>query len=232
MNLNRDIPYYVALLEVLRRKSADILFESDQSILLLDRDSQVYMLACENNYEIDLILPLIKDKTLTLVHGEIGKHKIKDLYDLNPDLTSYNSVYLEKEPLCIPDHEVEIKYLDESFVPVVQTHYSVKDLCDEEHIRERIQDGMLGAFIHNEICGFIGRHEEGAMGMLEVFPSYRHMGIAQILQFSMANEQLKKNAFVYGQVMDYNHASMKLQKKVGFTLCDKPVYWYFSLHSK
>ena len=32
---------------------------------------------------------------------------------------------------------------------------------------------MLGAFVDGELAGFIGRHDQGALGVLEVLPEYR-----------------------------------------------------------
>lgn len=36
---------------------------------------------------------------------------------------------------------------------------------------------MLGAYLHEELVGFIGVHDTGSMGMLEVLPQVRRHGI-------------------------------------------------------
>lgn len=40
---------------------------------------------------------------------------------------------------------------------------------------------MLGAFLRDRPAGFIGLHEEGSMGMPEVLPEFRRMGVARAL---------------------------------------------------
>ena len=43
-----------------------------------------------------------------------------------------------------------------------------------DYVAERLAAGaMTGAFLDGVLAGFIGIHEEGSIGMLEVLPAYR-----------------------------------------------------------
>ena len=85
---------------------------------------------------------------------------------------------------------------------------------------------MFGAFINNDdLCGFIGTHTEGSMGMLEVLPKYRGKGIGAALQIAATNNALANKRYPYGQVVEDNIASAALQKRLGFELSKNKVYW-------
>lgn len=75
------------------------------------------------------------------------------------------------------------------------------------------------------LAGFIGTHEEGGMGMLEVFEPYRHRGIAMALEKFLINRTLEKGHTPYCQVFTDNGASINLQQKLGLRLCRKEIYW-------
>lgn len=231
MNLMKDIPYYISIIEVMHRHSAQVLFEHEHALCIYDEPSHMHMLACDDEYkDYEELIQYMKDDSLFLIHGEGLHDYILETYHKKPNMVAFNSLYDHMEPIPLPESEVKIRPLDESHIPDVLKHYSIADLCEETHIRSRIQEGMLGAFVNGKLCGFIGTHEEGSIGMLEVYPQYRRQGIARLLQCAMVNQRLKENHYAFGQVLDYNHASMELQKSLGFVISDMPCYWYFGLH--
>lgn len=94
-----------------------------------------------------------------------------------------------------------------------------------EHIRGRIAEGMLGAEVGGRLAGFIGIHEEGAMGLLEVLPQFRRRGLAEALEAALIGRQLEKGALPYAQVRIGNTASEALQEKLGLTFDRRVLYW-------
>ena len=84
---------------------------------------------------------------------------------------------------------------------------------------------MLGAFIDKKLVGFIGTHEEGSIGILEVLPQYRKRGIGEMLQKYATNLALSQDRIPYGQVKVNNENSIKLQKKLGFEISNDTVSW-------
>ena len=100
-------------------------------------------------------------------------------------------------------------------------------------VRERfLAKAMFGAYIRAEdgteaFAGFIGKHEEGSVGMLTVLPEYRGQKIALALESYMINRELEQGFTPYGQVCEDNTASIKLQQKVGLCFSKTPVFWVY-----
>ncbi|MCI5919517.1 MAG: GNAT family N-acetyltransferase [Roseburia sp.] len=88
---------------------------------------------------------------------------------------------------------------------------------------------MYGAFLAGKLTGFIGVHEEGSMGMLEVFPEYRGRKIGKALETYLINLQLEQGMTPYGQVVEGNEISTQLQKSLGLCPAKTPVYWMESI---
>ena len=85
---------------------------------------------------------------------------------------------------------------------------------------------LLGAFFLNGIlAGFIGTHHEGSMGMLEIFPEYRRLGLGYALESALIRRLMEQGAIPYCQVYEGNEASLRLQRKLGLTFSDEFVYW-------
>ena len=86
---------------------------------------------------------------------------------------------------------------------------------------------MYGAFLGNRLAGFIGTHEEGSIGMLEVIPEFRGKGIGSELERYAINSAIAKGRYPYCQVKEDNEISMKLQKSLGMEISKTKVYWLF-----
>ena len=100
------------------------------------------------------------------------------------------------------------------------------EIVDISYIENRLKsNAMLGAFMNNDLCGFIGNHAEGSIGMLEVFPEYMEKDIGSALQIAATNAALADKRYPYGQVVETNLASTALQRKLGFELSKDKVYW-------
>ena len=79
----------------------------------------------------------------------------------------------------------------------------VKITIDIEYIRDRINTNtMLGAFIDENLVGFIGTHEEGSIGILEenYLPYYRNRGIGECLQKYATNLALSQDRIPYDKL--------------------------------
>ena len=141
-------------------------------------------------------------------------------------MSCYQSVYTKNKPFNIEESSINVKILNEEYVESIFNNYSSKNTVDIKYIKERINTNtMLGAFINEKLVGFIGTHEEGSMGILEVLPQYRKNGIGALLQKHAANLALQQSRIPYGQVKVNNEKSIKLQKKLGFELSSEVVYW-------
>lgn len=95
-----------------------------------------------------------------------------------------------------------------------------------EYLRGRVAAGeMFGAFSQGQMAGFIGVHEEGSMGMLEVLPSFRRQGVGSLLLSQLCAYQLSRGMIPFTQFVVGNIASAKLHKRLGFDISEDSVYW-------
>ncbi|NLF80131.1 MAG: GNAT family N-acetyltransferase, partial [Clostridia bacterium] len=85
--------------------------------------------------------------------------------------------------------------------------------------------GMLGAFYHGRPAGFVGVHDEGSMGMLEILPAFRRLGIGSALGAHMVKRELLRGHIPYDQYFSGNTASRQMQEKLGFNFSEQPTIW-------
>lgn len=109
-----------------------------------------------------------------------------------------------------------IRRLNEGWLDVVCAHYAP---LPRQAVLHHLRAGwVFGAFDEaGELAGFIGEHDEGSIGMLEVLPAHRRRGCAQALEAFMINRHLGQGRMPYCQVEVSNDASHALQRKMGFT---------------
>ena len=134
------------------------------------------------------------------------------------------AVYWKQEPLHVEKPGITTRRLTEADLRFVLDNYHNPGAY-EEHIRERIAYGMIGGLLDGQLAGFAGIHQEGTVGMLEVLPEFRRHGLAEVLEAEAINLQLEKHRLPYGHIRVGNEASKALQRKLGLTLDDNPMYW-------
>lgn len=133
-------------------------------------------------------------------------------------------MYLKKDPPRVERPGAVLRPLTLADLGFVLENYHHPG-AEEGHIRGRIAEGMLGAEIDGRLAGFIGVHEEGAMGLLEILPQFRRRGLAEALEAALIRRQLEKGFLPYAQVRIGNAASEALQKKLGLTFDSRVLYW-------
>lgn len=134
---------------------------------------------------------------------------------------------MEKDSLPVENQNIEIKPLDESYKEIVKQHYTVKSLATDAYVLSRLQEGMLGAFLNDELVGYIGVHASGPMGMLEVFENFRGQRIGISLQAALMNQLLLRgDKAIFAQVNIENKVSDHMQTKLGLKRAEKQCYWF------
>lgn len=82
-------------------------------------------------------------------------------------------------------------------------------------------------YVDNEAAGFIGTHEAGSIGLLQVFPAFRRHGYARLLESYMIDQQLRSGHVPFMHVVYENEVSAKLQASLGAVKCTRPAIWIF-----
>ena len=86
---------------------------------------------------------------------------------------------------------------------------------------------FFGAYLNGKLAGYIGRHEEGSIGLLEVFPDARGTGLGSALLCAAVKDVLSHGEIAYSNIITTNEASLKLHAKLGYFPSDKLVYWCY-----
>lgn len=217
-------------IDMLERDLVRIEFAGEASLLLIN--DQDYMIHCRRESEWPelagrLLAVMSRDHFIILRAHE--KWYLEDLMektgftDMEPYLNSlYPDDFLLQGP--VPDG-LAIRPLTMAEFPFVRETYLTVD--DDDYIRSRIEEGMLGAWYQGELAGFIGTHQEGTVGLLEVLPKYRRKGIARALETQMHRILRQQGRRAFGTIAAGNQLSLTVHRKMGIRLASEPVYWLF-----
>lgn len=217
--LNKDYLLNVDMIECIRRDICRILYASDKAVLIVADSGWVHMLSCEDR---ELGLELIKthQPPWVVLHQMDMREAVAGLgYRIGDQC--WQSAYTKTTPM--EETLADIRRLDRRFLKRIADNY---ELADEEEIAALLDAGVIyGAFAGGDLAGFIGKHEEGSVGLLFVFPEFRRMGIAEALERNYVNRELAEGNVAYGQIFVGNTPSRQLQEKLGMDFSDKFICW-------
>lgn len=227
--LCRDPVLYANLLEALRRGSAELLEAGEEGVLLYERGCGAYMMSVASPAAAGRLLGMVPaDCDLFVGHELAYFEQAKARWGFPLSQICYSAAYLGTEPLPLPAFDGALRPLDRTWAPWVLRHYS-HAFGGLPYMEEAVRRGVLGAFPtgSNQPAGFVGFHEEGSIGMLEVLPAYRRRGVGEALLRGAVRLALERGQYAFGQVFTDNQASLALQRKVGMTVSKDTLYWLF-----
>lgn len=216
---------HVGMIFPIKRGTAEILHAENDSVLLRELASGAYMLsACDPEKGQELLRPLGR-RDLFCVHQESAADWLAETYAFANRLACFQAAYTsgrrfaETETLDI--RELGVEYLD-----TLYGHYH--DYVGYEYLKRRLESGAIyGGFQNETLCGFVGTHEEGSIGILEVLEAYRGRSFGSALEKSMINRILEEGRTPFAQISIDNQTSINLQRKLGFEISSERVYWLF-----
>ncbi len=223
--LEKNPLLHMGMLEPIRRNHADILYANAEGVFLFERKSGAYMLSTENEDLAKQLICSIDKAALFSLHQSSHVDFVKERFGFQESLDCVQAVYTKKEQISV-DSECMIRPLEKKDAIFVKEHYHTSD--DISYFETLIAKGDLyGAYIGNELTGFIGQHLEGSMGLLEVLPAYKRRGIGKALESFLINEILRMGNVPFCQVVEGNAASMYLQMSLGMEVSKDHLYWLF-----
>lgn len=203
-----------------------ILSADDGGVLL--RYGGGYMMSALSRRTADAMLAMIPRAELLDAHQRFYVAAAREKFGLRTVMECRQAVYTRKEPLPPVHFPAEIRPVGEEFLPFLTKHYTHADINGEGYLRERLRSGdFFAAFVGGEPAGFIGTHEEGSMGLLEVLPRYRRRGVAAALATMQTNRLLALGRVPFSQIEPENAASFALHRRLGFAVSDESLYWLF-----
>jgi len=225
--LKQDILTNIDMLEVLALPRAAVVAADDAGVLLSHGD--LFLLASKPGRAAEFLPQMEQSlrqnpEQLVVLHSTELRETLEQEYGFQTVMECRHAIYFPKEPVAYTLPEgTEIRPLDSSYFDFVCAHYHMVE--DPTYIHERLEEGMFGVFVGGEIAGFVGTHEERPMGLLEILPDYRRLGLAYALEAHLINHLLSLGRVPFCQVAVYNEASIRLQEKLGLVLSDQIIYW-------
>lgn len=216
---------HVDMIAVLSRATAEVVAESDMGVLLYEKSSRAYMLSAADLQTAQSLIDHIEWPRLMTVHQDFIVDMAARRFGLQPIMKCFQARWPHREPpIAVSNPEFIFRALEEELADEVSAIYS-HDM-DTEYIRGRIAAReMFGAFSRGRLAGFIGVHEEGSMGMLEVLPAFRRQGVGSLLLSQLCAHQLSRGRIPYSQFVTDNIASEQLHRRLGFDISQDYVYW-------
>lgn len=223
--LLEDPLFYVNMLEVLRRGSAEVLAAEERGVVLLDHGSGSYMFALEEGAA-DLLDLIPGDAELVTGHALWCLPLLEERLGLHGRKIVRSAAWTASQPPPPPEFEGELRLLGPEWARWAAEHYS-SDFGGLDYMLGAVERGLLGAFVDGAPAGFVGFHDEGSIGMLEVLPEYRRRGLGEALEAGAVRLALSRGQYAFGQVETENGVSLALQKKVGLEISDRELFWLF-----
>lgn len=225
--LRRDPVLYACLLEPIRRDSAILQDVGSDGLLLFEQVSGAYMMSAATEGAYRRLIQLVpKGCDLFVGHETWYMDRVIQRLGLGGHMVCFSAVWPTRTPVELPPFQGELRLLGPEYAPWVTECYRESD-GDVARMERAIARGMLGIFLDGTCAGFVGFHDEGSMGMLEVLPAYRRRGLGEVLEKAAINLALERGKYPFCQVEESNAGSLALQRKVGMARSKTKLFWLF-----
>ena len=226
--LEQEYLWHIDMLEALRRGRGQVLYHEGRTVLVKRNDEpESYLLTSEGPDGADAAFDGLPAPWCLMARGPGVSERMEERFGLERQLICYNVAYLKTERPSWDCPGLAIRPFRLEELPAFRAHYTRED---EDQAREHIQRGELfAAEYEGQLAGFMGLHADGSMGLLQVFPEYRKLGIGRAIEIFFINFCLDRGWIPYGQVRCDNAASFSLQKHLGMTMDPtKTLCWLFA----
>ena len=218
---------FIHMMETLSRGLGEVLYAEGKNVLIYLPEIGNAMLNAEDEEHLEKMLPLIPKAVSghsIVTVTDRWNERVSEILGYHGSMLCSQACYTRGEPL--PVRHKDIRQLTVEEVPYVAEHYH---LGDEIYVRERIAAGdVFGIYIEGKLCGFIGCHNDGSMGMLYVEDAYRRQGLAASLEGYLINKQREQGMIPYAHIVNGNEASIQLQERLGLNLSDPVIWWLYN----
>ena len=217
---SRDPLLHADMTEALCRGLGVIASAAERGVLVSADEDSCGMLSCA---DLDTALTLLDGRRFPLLsihQAELESPLCREL-GMETWMRCRQAVYLGKEPPAAT--EEDIRPLTGEHLDFLQANYRHEDSEYLAWLLER--RALFGAFREEKLVGFIGKHAEGSMGLLEVLPAWRGRGVGESLERFLIAREVERGNLPYCHVFTDNQASLALQQKLGLTLAEGSVIW-------
>lgn len=207
------------IIALIKEKSGEILHFSSSGVIVRHKAGTSYVLPFD---ESTALFPYIdEESSLFSVRGDVFAKKMLTHFSLEMSEPCYFYIYRGErkdvdETLFFP-----IPLSDAALVASQYHHHS-----DLQSIERAINENRIfGLYENSKLVAFSGFHEEGSMGMLEVFPSHRRKGYGIRMEEYVINRAMELGRIPFCDVYISNVASAALQEKLSLERA-KSLHWW------
>ena len=220
--LNGDYLLNVSIIEPIKRGTAEVLYASNDCVMVRDKNSDVIMLQTENTGLADRLLDSVPHSTTHIVAHNIALADLVEYKLGYKKRVPCNQAVYRKKPFAVENSGLEIRPMREEDAEEASGMYFDSVEKALEHIRHGL---VLGGYHNGKVAAMIGRHFEGSMGLLVVKEEYRRQGFGGVMEKYLINSLLEKGLTPYCQIIVGNTASLSLQRKLGLDVSENLLYW-------
>ncbi len=216
---------HMGMIFPIMRGTAEILYAEGDGVLLRELASGAYMLsACDFEKGRELLRPLGRRELFCVHQGNISDW-LAETYAFANRLACFQAVHTSGRRFA-EDPAIEVRQLGVEYLDILYSYYH--DYVGYDYLKRRLESGgIYGGFLGETLCGFVGTHEEGSIGILEVLDAYRGRGFGSALEKFMINRILEEGQIPFAQISVDNQTSINLQRKLGLEISSDRVYWLF-----
>ena len=214
---------YLGIDRIVKRGSAEFIERNERFVFVRDTVSGVLFLCgevCDDDFSlIDGYID--RERDALMVDSEELFKKVFARYGFEDKLECYQVAYYGDAPKL--DAKIDVREAEKSDIPLIVCNYH---LVGENEIAKIVgRRALFLGFLDGEPVGFVGEHLEGSMGLLYVFPKFRRRGFGEALEKFCIAKTIENGFVPFGQVEKDNFASLALQRKLGFTVSGKRIFW-------
>ena len=215
--LEREYMWHVDMLEALRRGQGQVVYFAGNTVLIRRNEHEgFYLLTSDGPDAAEAAFAGLPAPWCVVARGPGVAERMGERFGLTVSDPCCNAAYLQGEKFAWDCPGLRIRPFRVEELPAFLAHY---DIEDEAEAREHIRRGELfAAEYEGKLAGFIGLHADSFMGLLEIFPEYRKLGIGRALEKFLINFCLDRGWVPYGQVFCDNEKSFSLQSHLGMTV--------------
>ncbi|MBQ8726206.1 MAG: GNAT family N-acetyltransferase [Clostridia bacterium] len=214
---------HFALADFVLTKGAQILYAEQDGLLAYFCD--IHVLFGASGKGLENALSLVDKASCFVCSSPAEGDAVNAKFGFSMQKPCYQILYEKPFGALLPENTV-VKPLpptDEN-IDFVTATYTLG--FAREDIKRLMSDYTFYAtYTGGELSGYIGRHDEGSIGLLEIFPKFRRMGLGAFLVDYMVERLTKDGEIAYCNIETTNEKSLKMHLKMGFVPSKNLVYW-------
>ncbi len=215
---------HFALARYVLEGGAEILYAEKDGLLMLYKDIYVLFGTCKEG--LNKALSLVDEaRCFVCSSEEEGVAVLEKFKNITKKKACYQILYKQPFGLEIPPNTVveELPPTDVNIDFVTKT-YTLG--FSREDIKRLMTDfTFYVTYTGGKLSGYIGRHDEGSIGLLEIMPEFRRMGLGAFLVDYSVKRVNESGEVAYCNIEISNEKSLKMHLKMNFIPSDKLVYW-------